>query len=481
MSTFQISHQYQQKLKVEQSPRAFLMDVYILLNKFLSKRPGIFSWNELTNLLDNLDKSSYNNDSSKIKSILPNTGNIEINVCKINKDYIKYINNLKQKINKYNHTISKIEIDIAFKNDEITQKQNDICDLNNKLSTNESNLTNHTSIFFNEINKISDNTADIIKFINLSVVKDDNKYIFLYDLNKVFDFFKEKLYKSKSKQNSFNRPHFEAKINKYLGPIVKDEEGELVIRGYRLKNDFDYQNHSVNNTDIVLNNAKNNISLANINKNNSSSLQLNRYKKILLNNIYYSYKSNLKIQNTIHDLNCSIIELKSKRENLKEYKRSINKLISETYSKLNELKESQSNIDRFDLMKYYNTIDWESINNILYELYDKIYEDIYGHFGDFTNDKLKYDPNSSEILSVHSIYKVYMQWYSANNAGNSCKSRKDLSIYLDDRYGKYYSPGVSSKNKYVYRGLKIVYGVDINSNGIFIVSDDENSIDELDK
>lgn len=112
--------------------------------------------------------------------------------------------------------------------------------------------------------------------------------------------------------------------------------------------------------------------------------------------------------------------------------------------------------------------------------YTSEYREKNNDFRDFINDKLEYDPNSSEGLSVHRIYEVYRQWYSANNAGNSCKSRKDLSIYLDDRYGKYYSPGVSSKEK-GYRGLKIIFGGDNNSNGSYIASDDENSVDELDK
>jgi phage/plasmid-associated DNA primase len=110
--------------------------------------------------------------------------------------------------------------------------------------------------------------------------------------------------------------------------------------------------------------------------------------------------------------------------------------------------------------------------------YTSEYREKNNDFRDFINDKLEYDPNSSEGLSVHRIYDVYKQWYSANNAGNQCKSRKDLSIYLDDRYGKYYSPGVSSKEK-GYRGLKIVFGGDANSNGSFIASDDDNSFDEL--
>jgi len=110
--------------------------------------------------------------------------------------------------------------------------------------------------------------------------------------------------------------------------------------------------------------------------------------------------------------------------------------------------------------------------------YTSEYREKNNDFRDFINDKLEYDANSSEGLSVHRIYDVYKQWYSANNAGNQCKSRKDLSIYLDDRYGKYYSPGVSSKEK-GYRGLKIVFGGDANSNGSFIPSDDENSYDEL--
>ena len=99
-------------------------------------------------------------------------------------------------------------------------------------------------------------------------------------------------------------------------------------------------------------------------------------------------------------------------------------------------------------------------------------------FYEFIEDKLQYDPNSSEGLSVHRIYDVYKQWYSANYvkcADNKFKSRRDLSIYLDDRYGKYYSPGVSSKEK-GYKGLTIVFGGDNNSGGSFCPSDDEDEL-----
>ena len=98
-------------------------------------------------------------------------------------------------------------------------------------------------------------------------------------------------------------------------------------------------------------------------------------------------------------------------------------------------------------------------------------------FYEFIEDKLQYDPNSSEGLSVHRIYDVYKQWYSANYvkcADNKFKSRRDLSIYLDDRYGKYYSPGVTSKEK-GYKGLTILFGGDNNS-GSFCPSDDEDEL-----
>ena len=83
------------------------------------------------------------------------------------------------------------------------------------------------------------------------------------------------------------------------------------------------------------------------------------------------------------------------------------------------------------------------------------------HFSDFIDDKIKYDPNRSEGLSVHKIYDVYKQWYYAHDLAYpkrtliTFKSRKELSIYLDKRYGEYYSPGVTSKDK-GYKGLIIV-------------------------
>ena len=130
------------------------------------------------------------------------------------------------------------------------------------------------------------------------------------------------------------------------------------------------------------------------------------------------------------------------------------------------------------LLLHYHTIYRQEGLRVPDEIieYTSEYREKNNHFRDFINDRLEYDPNSSEGLSVDKIYDVYKQWYSANNADHTTRSRNDLTNYLNDRYGKYYSPGVSVKEK-GYRGLKIIFKGDDYSNGSFIASDDED--DEL--
>ena len=76
------------------------------------------------------------------------------------------------------------------------------------------------------------------------------------------------------------------------------------------------------------------------------------------------------------------------------------------------------------------------------------------HFRDFINDRIEYDPLHKKGMSIDRMYETYRAWYRGVNADEKPKKRKELQNYLDDKYGRYFSPGVSSKQK-GYKGLKI--------------------------
>ena len=68
---------------------------------------------------------------------------------------------------------------------------------------------------------------------------------------------------------------------------------------------------------------------------------------------------------------------------------------------------------------------------------------------EFMDDTIKYDANNSESLLIYRIYDLYKQWYQANNDGkNILFRRKELKMYLDDRY--------HDKDCLGYRGLSVL-------------------------
>ena len=53
------------------------------------------------------------------------------------------------------------------------------------------------------------------------------------------------------------------------------------------------------------------------------------------------------------------------------------------------------------------------------------------HFRDFINDRLEYDPNSSEGLKLDRIYDNYKQWYQSNHPDTKAiKSEKISRVIL---------------------------------------------------
>lgn len=74
---------------------------------------------------------------------------------------------------------------------------------------------------------------------------------------------------------------------------------------------------------------------------------------------------------------------------------------------------------------------------------------------DFIDTHIDYDSNSSNSTGVGAIYKVYKEWWLGFNANKKgIKTIKELQFYLDDKFGKYYSCGVQSKDK-GYKGVTI--------------------------
>ena len=96
------------------------------------------------------------------------------------------------------------------------------------------------------------------------------------------------------------------------------------------------------------------------------------------------------------------------------------------------------------------------------------------HFRDFINDRIEYDPLYKKGMSIDKIYEIYRTWYRGVNADEKPKKRKELQAYLDEKYGRYFAPGVSSKEK-GYRGLKI------KQMNVGFLDDPECVIDELDE
>jgi len=93
------------------------------------------------------------------------------------------------------------------------------------------------------------------------------------------------------------------------------------------------------------------------------------------------------------------------------------------------------------------------------------------HFDDFIDNRIEYNPLNKKGMSINKIYESYRVWFRDFNADEQAKKRSWLQAYLDEKYGKYFAPGVLSKEK-GYRGLKM--------NPSF-ADDDECIIDELDE
>lgn len=86
--------------------------------------------------------------------------------------------------------------------------------------------------------------------------------------------------------------------------------------------------------------------------------------------------------------------------------------------------------------------------------YTSEYREKNNHFRDFINDRIEYDPNYSSGLTLSQMYDFYRKWYQHNHADDrKIRPRKELQLYMDDRFGKYISTGVLSRDK-GYKGLK---------------------------
>ncbi len=111
--------------------------------------------------------------------------------------------------------------------------------------------------------------------------------------------------------------------------------------------------------------------------------------------------------------------------------------------------------------------------------YTSEYREKSSHFRDFANERIDYDPNSSVGLGIDKLFECYRAWFRGCHADErQLKKRSELQSYLDERYGKYYSPGVKSKDK-GYKGLKIKYNNSMDEN---IINDNQSnsSTDDLD-
>ena len=76
------------------------------------------------------------------------------------------------------------------------------------------------------------------------------------------------------------------------------------------------------------------------------------------------------------------------------------------------------------------------------------------HFRDFVNEMIEDVPNRESFVSLDDLYETYRDWYRENNSDNKSKKRKDLKLYLDEKFGKYWIPGTRSKDR-GYRSIRI--------------------------
>ena len=87
--------------------------------------------------------------------------------------------------------------------------------------------------------------------------------------------------------------------------------------------------------------------------------------------------------------------------------------------------------------------------------YTEEYRATNNHFREFVADMIEDTPNSTGVVSLEKLYDVYREWYRENNSDNKIKKRKDLKIYLDEKFGKYWQPGTRQRDK-GYRSIRIM-------------------------
>ena len=102
------------------------------------------------------------------------------------------------------------------------------------------------------------------------------------------------------------------------------------------------------------------------------------------------------------------------------------------------------------------------------------YKEQNNHLRDFMNEKIDYNPNSeSPGADLNKINKAYKTWFRGFCANEKLRKKtNELKTFLDEKFGKYNSPGILSCDK-GYKGVSIRNDDDCSSFS--------NSIDILDQ
>lgn len=76
-------------------------------------------------------------------------------------------------------------------------------------------------------------------------------------------------------------------------------------------------------------------------------------------------------------------------------------------------------------------------------------------FRDFINERTEDSANSRKIIGISEMYKIYKEWHKDNHSGEF-KKKKELQMFLDEKFGANWISGNSTKEK-GYKGFKIIY------------------------
>ncbi len=83
----------------------------------------------------------------------------------------------------------------------------------------------------------------------------------------------------------------------------------------------------------------------------------------------------------------------------------------------------------------------------------KLHNENKQYFNDFFDERIDYQPNSSEKIGIDQLFTCYRQWWRDDwrgaTAGRKLKKRSELQWYLYKMYGKNYNSG--------YKGIKIKF------------------------